>query len=442
MDNLSKVDYNQDIKHLQAQKAIEDSLDDSKGPDAPNMTLTPATAAASFTQMKTHLAKCRGTTGLPLKYAVCLQLKGPHNAPEDGPEDPPPFGNPDSLYVMIDAELIACAPIFQHDLTHAQLAWPLDHLKEHGPFDPTFVQDSAKVYDYDILHTTWGTLQPWTHARSAAVKTKNGCKAFRVLHTHLLGGQQLVTSGSAIMTRLQLIQYDGDRRNFDFNKYVALHVAGHNNYNDLGEYGVEPLNESLKILWFQKGITDKGLDAVWASTLATPPASYTTFTAKQEAYVNFKLTQKVTEPPKAHQVASVRAGRCAGAPCRIGGGRGQGGGDRKKNLPSKEELDACTIVNKDYSDAEYARLTPTQKHKLWMLRNPGKTPGTGATRQSRGALIASASLTGTKCTADASHKRDTTNTDNCWGRDCTRNRDNKAVAGRQHPKSQKTGNNE
>ncbi len=138
-------------------------------------------------------------------------------------------------------------------------------------------------------------------------KTKNGRKAFRVLHAHLLGGQQLVTSGSAIMTRLQSLQYDGDRRNFDFNKYVALQVAGNNDHNDLGEYGVEPLTKSLKILWFQKGITDKSLDAVWASILAAP-ANYLTFTAVQEAYVNFKLTQKATEPPKACQVASLRAG--------------------------------------------------------------------------------------------------------------------------------------
>ena len=60
VDDLSNVDYDQDIKHLQAQKAVEDSLDDSKEPDAPKMTLTPATATAPFTQMKTHLAKCMG----------------------------------------------------------------------------------------------------------------------------------------------------------------------------------------------------------------------------------------------------------------------------------------------------------------------------------------------------------------------------------------------
>jgi hypothetical protein len=244
------------------------------------------------------------------------------------------------------------------------------------------------------------------------------------------------------MTRLQSLAYDGDRRNFDFNKYVALHVAGHNDHNDLGEYGVEPLTESLKILWFQKGITDKSLDAVRASILAAP-ANYLTFTAVQEAYVNFKLTQKATEPPKARQVSSFRAGRRSGTPRRSGGGRGQGGGDRKKNLISKSELDACTVENKDYTTEEYNRLTPVQKQKLWMLRNPDQTPGTGPTRHRRGTSIASASSTGTKRSADASQEGDTANDDVKWGRDRSGNRDNQAVAGRQHTsKSQKTGNDD
>ena len=85
VDDLSKVDYDQDIKHLQAQKAYEDSLNGSKKPNAPKMTLTPATVVASFTQMKMHLAKRRGTTGLPLEYVVLPKLKRPHDAPEDGP---------------------------------------------------------------------------------------------------------------------------------------------------------------------------------------------------------------------------------------------------------------------------------------------------------------------------------------------------------------------
>ncbi len=233
------------------------------------------------------------------------------------------------------------------------------------------------------------------------------------------------------MTRLQSRQYDGDRRNFDFNKYVALHVAGHNNHNDLGEYGDEPLTESPKILWFQKGITDKSLDAVQASILAAP-TSYLAFTAVQEAYVNFKLTQKATEPPKARQVASFRAGRRSGTPRRGGGGSDQGGGDRKKNLISKAELDACTVENKIYPTEEYELLTSAQKQKLWSLRYPDREPGTGPTRHRRGSSIASASLTGTKHSADAYQEGDTANDDIKWGRDRTGNRDNQAVAGRQH----------
>ncbi len=131
----------------------------------------------------------------------------------------------------------------------------------------------------------------------------------------------------------------------------------------------------------------------------------------QEAYVNFKLTQKATEPPKAHQVSSFRAGRRSGTPRRSGGGCGQGGGDRKKNLISKAELDACTVDNKDYTTEEYNRLTPIQKQKLWMLCNPDQTPGTGPTRHCRGTSIASASLTGTKRSADASQGGDTANDD-------------------------------
>jgi hypothetical protein len=103
VDELTDVDYEVDIKPLQDQKASEDSLDESKEPEPPTMTMTPATAAACFTQMKMYLAKCRGRLGVPLDYVVCAQLKGPYDAPEDAPVDPPAFGKLESPYVTIDA---------------------------------------------------------------------------------------------------------------------------------------------------------------------------------------------------------------------------------------------------------------------------------------------------------------------------------------------------
>jgi hypothetical protein len=134
VDDLTDIDYEEDIKPLRDQKALEDSLDESREPEPPTMTLTPATAAACFTQMKMYLAKCRERLGVPLDYVVRAQLKGPYDGPEDAPADPPAFGSLESPYMTINAELTARAAILRFDLTHAQLAQASDVLKKKGPF--------------------------------------------------------------------------------------------------------------------------------------------------------------------------------------------------------------------------------------------------------------------------------------------------------------------
>ena len=292
---LTDVDYDDNLKPLLTQKGLEDKLNgESKEPDPPGMTLTTTTAATCFTQVKMYLSKCRGRLGIPLDYVVHAQLKGPYDVSDNAPEDPPAFGKPDSPYVTIDSEMTARATILRIDLTQAQLSQAQEVLEEKGPFKRTFLQNASKVYN--ILHAIWGTSQFWTHARAKAEKTKNGCIAYMTLHSHLLGGKQLVASGSAIMTKLQSLRYDGERRGFTFDKYCSLHVQGHVDHDDLQQYRVMPLSDALKILWFQNGITDKTLDAVRASINASP-GSFTTYTAVQDAYVNFRLQQKQTDPP-------------------------------------------------------------------------------------------------------------------------------------------------
>ena len=81
--------------------------------------------------------------------------------------------------------------------------------------------------------------------------------------------------------KIQALVYKGDRRHFTFNKYVQLHVDQHNLNNDLSDYGVDPLAESMKIHWFHKGIRDKSMEPIKVSNVAqtTNPDStaYTTF---------------------------------------------------------------------------------------------------------------------------------------------------------------------
>ncbi len=117
---------------------------------------------------------------------------------------------------------------------------------------------------YNVLHACWGKSSWWSHVKKFS-KTKNGRHVYRTLHTILLGGQRVVSTGSAIVTKLQSFRYEGDRKNFNFDKYVNLHVEQHNQHADLQEYGVAPLAEKLKTLWFQEGIRDPSLNAVKAS---------------------------------------------------------------------------------------------------------------------------------------------------------------------------------
>ena len=49
-------------------------------------------------------------------------------------------------------------------------------------------------------------------------KTKNGRQVYQTLHAVLLGGEQITSTGSAIVTKLQSFRYEYDRKNFTFDK--------------------------------------------------------------------------------------------------------------------------------------------------------------------------------------------------------------------------------
>jgi hypothetical protein len=172
------------------------------------------------------------------------------------------------------------------------------------------------VMVYNLLHACWGKTSWWSHVKKFS-ETKNGQQVYRTLHTLLLGRQQVVSTGSAIVTKLQSFRYEGDRKNFNFDKYVNLHIEQHDQHADLQEYGVVPLAENLKSLWFQEGIRDPSLNAVKASINANH-ANFTDFDSVKDAYMEFKCTDNLNNDPKTQQVASVACGGHGGGnfPCR------------------------------------------------------------------------------------------------------------------------------
>jgi hypothetical protein len=253
VDDWTDTTYDK-IKTLTNQKTLEDSLLNTKPPETPAVTLEPHSAAKAFNDMLILLGKMWEIARHPLSYVPRPNLKGLNDAdPDDKTEDPLPFGQPDSFYILIDDKLCRRAPILRTDLTHMQLFASLETLETDGPFEHSFLSNMATVYN--ILHSCWGKSNWWHHVKKFS-KTKNGHQVYRTLHTLLLGRQQVVLTRNAIRTKLQSFRYEGDCKNFNFDKYVNLHIEQHNHHADLQEYGVVPLAESLKTLWFQDGIRD------------------------------------------------------------------------------------------------------------------------------------------------------------------------------------------
>ncbi len=173
-----------------------------------------------------------------------------------------------------------------------------------------------------------------------------------------------MSARSAIATKLQSFKYKGDRKNFNFDKYVNLIIEQHNQHADLQEYGVVPLAENLKTLWFQDGIKDPSLNAVKVLINANR-ANFTDFDSVKDAYVEFKRTQNSTNDPRTRQVPSVAYGGHGGGSCPRKHDCGQGpqtSDKRQKGLVPQAEVDKQThIVDRHYSKAEFEQLTPAKK---------------------------------------------------------------------------------
>jgi hypothetical protein len=185
VDDWTDTTYDE-VKTMTNQKTLEDNLLNTKPPETSVMTLDPHLAAKAFTNMLILLGKMRGIAGHALSYILRPNLKGPNDADiDDETEDPPPFGQPGSPYVLINDELCRRAPILRTDLTHSQLSTSLETLESDGPFEPSFLADMVMVYN--ILHACWGESSWWSHMKKFS-KTKNRRQVYWTLHTLLLGG--------------------------------------------------------------------------------------------------------------------------------------------------------------------------------------------------------------------------------------------------------------
>jgi hypothetical protein len=262
------------------------------------------------------------------------------------------------------------------------LEW--DEIEVQGPFVPTFLTDSKKVWS--ILNALFSTSSVWQHVKKLTA-TQDGCQVYRTLHSHFFGKDKVNTMVNDILSSLKSKIYQGDRKNWTY-KFCLAHVAEHNRHASLMEYDVAPLEEGMKIHYFEEGIKDPTLDAARNAILVNR-SQFPDFESVMQLYVNSKRSQK-SDPgvSQGRQLSAVTGGRGGGGAGR--GGRGRGDPDaRRKGLVSQADIDKVTTVeNKHYPEAEYAKFTPAEKAKHWQLRNPGKERGTGSSGGRRSGISA------------------------------------------------------
>jgi hypothetical protein len=259
-------------------------------------------------------------------------------------KDNPPFGDKDTKYTSIDMETTACAPILSNNAD----IYDKDpkNLKAYGPFVPTFLTDTKKVWS--ILLAYFGLSSAWQHVKKFASQ-KNGRQAWCTLHDHFFGGDKVNTMVADILSTLKNLHYSGDQRNFTFDKYCTAHVDQHNHHAALAKWNVKPLEETMKIHYFEGGITDPSFASA-RSTILVDCTKFQDFNAVMRLYVNYKRSQKAETP--IHQASNVSAlqgrggGRQGHGECGRGGLGGHGG-HLNGGVP-QEEVDKVTTVKAWY----------------------------------------------------------------------------------------------
>jgi hypothetical protein len=253
-------------------------------------------------------------TGVPLLYVTRVALVPEYD------DDDPAFGEEDSKYISIDMEMIARAPILSDEADTGNDN--TSDLEANGPFVPTFPVDSKKVWV--ILLACFGLSSTWQYVKKYA-NQQNGRQVWCTLHDHFFGGDKVNIMVADVLSTLKALHYSGDHKNFTFDKYCTAHVDQHNRHAALAEYDVAPLEESMKIHYFEDGISDPLLATV-KTTILVDRTRFESFDFVMRVYVNFKHAQKPEAP--AQKVCNVSAlqGRGGGRQGRGGCGRGGRGG--------------------------------------------------------------------------------------------------------------------
>ena len=217
------------IRTVRDLKDTEESYDNDPSPPTVDAKDWPKTMES----IEEYFCGLHGVSNIPLGYIIRKEETVPEG--DDPAED----------YSTMQAEMIRRAP-------HRTGG-------EDSPYCETYKIDNVAVFDKLAAMTR--DHECWTYVKPSQ-RTKNGRQAFLSLWNHYLGPNNVDNMASKAERKLAATQYFGEKKRWNFEKYVSLQKEQHTTLHRLEEHGYAGIDDRSKVRWLMDGIKTDALDSV------------------------------------------------------------------------------------------------------------------------------------------------------------------------------------
>ena len=166
----------------------------------------------------------------------------------------------------------------QEILNRAYLSYQVD----------TFKIDNALVYQ--ILSKVSTDMDTYVYVKQRK-GIQDGQAVFFNIHKHFLGPEHVARQAAEAEEKLQNSCCDGERKKWDWEKYVVLHKEKHAIMESLTDYGYSGMGNGTKVCHFLHSIKSSKLDAAVNVVWAHPDKYGTDFDATL-SYLGQMVTKK------------------------------------------------------------------------------------------------------------------------------------------------------
>jgi hypothetical protein len=268
----------------------------------------------------------------------------------------PEADDPSTNYTILAEEMIARAPI------------------EGATADSwcdTFAQDNIKIWN--LLSTIFRGTEIWTYLKPFQ-RARDGRGAYLNAWDHYLGPDHVDNMASRAERTLETTSYAGEKRRWNFEKFVSMHKKQHTVLENLTEQGYSGIDDRSKVRHLLAGIKTKELDAVKSQILSSAELR-SDFDGCVSLYKTF-IEQAAPNNPT-FNISDTRTEKVGGSNKWNRSNQGKKHNNKRGRDDDDEDME---VEDRYYNSREYKKLKPPQREALRKLREKREAAGSGKPR--------------------------------------------------------------